>query len=51
MKILIALLALAALAAALERHFDPPQPSVLVDVPDPSAPPADDLNLNGADNV
>lgn len=51
MKLLVVLLALAAIALALERRFDPPQPSVLIDVPDPSRPPLEDLNLKGSDHA
>jgi hypothetical protein len=45
MKILIGLAGLVAVLGALEHVFDPPQPSVLITVPDPSAPPAHDLEL------
>lgn len=45
MKIILALVGLAAVAIALEHQVNPPQPAVLVDVPNASAPPAHDLEL------
>lgn len=51
MKVIVALIGLAAVAIALERRIDPPQPTVLVDVPDPSGKPIDDLDLKGSNNV
>jgi hypothetical protein len=45
MKLLIGLAGMAAVFLTLEHVFDPPQPSVIITVPDPSAPPARDLEL------
>lgn len=45
-RALLGILGLAAIALLAARELEPPPPSVLIDVPDPSRPPIDDLNLN-----
>lgn len=50
MKLLLAVIGLAAIALALTARISPPQPAVLVSVPDPALAPIDDLNLNGAEH-
>lgn len=46
MKALLGILGLAAVALAIARQLEPPQPAVVIDFP-LSADPLDDINLNG----